>query len=543
MAHTMTRLAFLVALLACRAAFAQSTAVIESLVGQETSDVDRYLPDVVKGLGAPPARSGTSLGADIDARFGPAPGRLSSSAIAELRARLKQSERNIFLTGTHVREAIEDMEDVRTRLSDALWTLAHSADARALYQGVLLKLARAYQVNARIPDASKLAQARMEEVVRYFQDMPADPNRIEKELADLLTNVKKQLPATSTLKINSVGVVEHVYINGSCFSNANTLKLPVGDYRYFVSGARGDGRVHKLTVGPGVQVSEVVDPAFESALRTDAFVGFVFESSHDRERNEREFATSLGRALKATEVVALEEIGVAGKPLVAISSYRVADGALTEIGTSGAAGVVPPEQLRRVAERLRAEERSLDGKAERPTTAQDQAAGFVIIASAARAPSRAQQAEAPVATLSVPHKETTTRVTAPRLSDKGGFHYRIPRFAKTALWASLVPALASTVAWIGSWYGYHCSFNSINEGASSTCGQHTTGWYVQGTFFYSAIGGFVAAFALSGARLGDYTDSKRKYRDDLGATVAATATPLGALPESSGPAQVVTIRF
>jgi hypothetical protein len=465
-------------------ASAQATIVIESVVGQESSDVDRYLPDVVKGLESPLTRSGASLGADIDAHFGPSPGRLSSSAVAELQARLKQAERSVFLTGTHVREGIDDMEDVRTRLEEALWTLAHNADARALYQSVLLKLARAYQVNTRLPDAAKLAQARMEAIVRYFQDAPPDVNRIEKELADLFTSVKKQLPNTSSLKINSVGVVEHIYINGADFSSANT-KLPTGEYRYFVSGPHGDGRVHKVTLGAGVRKSDFVDLDFESALRTDAFVGFAFSNSRDRDRSERESAVSLGRALKASEVVVLKEVSINEKPLVVASAYRTLDGALTGVGTQGAAGVVPGEQLRRVAQRLRLEELAIEGKADRPTPAQDQAAGFVVLASANRLqpklPNPDERVVAPpVAELPAPQSQPE-RLTVPTAQyDDDDSSKRLAKAAWGLLGAAVPISIVGWALYAREYLGTcesptHLCVHQYNDGLTGIAGNTLVG--------------------------------------------------------------------
>jgi hypothetical protein len=495
---------------------AQSTIVIETVVGQEASEVDRYLPDVVKGLGAPPARSGASLGADIDAHFGPAPGRLSSSALAELQARLKQSERSVFLTGTHVREAIEDMEDIRTRLSDALWTLSKNADARSLYQSVLLKLTRAYQVNTRIPDGTKLAQARMEEVVRYFQDMPPDPNKIEKELADLLATVQKQLPATCSLKVVGAGASGRVCVNGFCATNP-AIKLPAGEYRYFVSTGRADSRVHKVTLAPGEKKTAPIEVDFESALRTDAFVGFDFESASSRQKGERDFAVMLGRALRADEVAVLKEANAGDKPQIIVASYGSADGTLVAIGTPGAAGVVPSEQLRRAAARLRVEERAASGKADRPTPAQDQAAGLVVLESSAHRAGPPAASE-PLVTQSPEQSEdtkTASQVVPPSESSAPAqSRFRLSKPLKLFLGFGFGLAAATTAAWVGSYNGFHCS--GIGPGTSSSdptqpCAPGSTGRTVEASLFGVMLAGWSVGAGALIATIVDYVMFKRSY--------------------------------
>jgi hypothetical protein len=506
----------ILSLLVSGAANAESTIVIETVVNQEASEVDRYLPDVVKGLGAPPARSGTSLGADIDAHFGPAPGRLSSSALAELQARLKQSERSVFLTGTHVREAIEDMEDIRTRLADALWTLSKNADARALYQSVLLKLARAYQVNTRLSDSAKLAQARMEEVVRYFQDMPPDPNKVEKELADLFTTVQKQLPATCSLKIQAAGAAGQVCVNGFCSANS-TIKLPAGEYRYFVSTPRAYGRVHKVALSSGDKKSTPIDLDFENALRTDAFVGFDFDSASIRQKSERDFAVMLGRALRADEVAVLKEASAGDKPQIIVASYGT-DGTLVSIGTPGAAGVVPSEQLRRAAARLRLEERAAAGKGERPTPAQDQAAGLVVLESTAHHPGSAAPAEATVTQLPTQSQETNVQpqVAPPNEapSAPSQSHFRLSKPLKIFLGVGFGLAAATTAAWLGSYNGFHCTGigpGTNNFDPTQPCAAGSTGRAVEASMFGVMLAGWSVGAGALITTLVDYVLFKRGY--------------------------------
>jgi hypothetical protein len=178
-----------------------------------------------------------------------------------------------------------------------------------------------------------------------------------------------------------------VCINGSCAAGP-VLSVPAGEYRFFVSTPRGDGRVHRVTVRPGEHKALTIDVDFEVALRTDAFVGFSFDSRTSREMREAGFASTLCRALGAREVVVLGELQFAGERHVALSAYARDRSTLAAVGTPGAPGIVPKEQMRRVAERLRAEEAAALGGAAGPTAEQDQSAALVVIVGAKKAPAQ-----------------------------------------------------------------------------------------------------------------------------------------------------------
>src|SRR5438067_98231 len=125
----MTRLLLMMALVLSSVAQAERPIVIVATSRGDAS-LHGYVPALQQALGD--VLAGAALASAIDARLGPPPARLSPSALALLQARVKQSERNLFFNGAHVRESIADLEDVRARLSDAQGSLAHDRDVRGL---------------------------------------------------------------------------------------------------------------------------------------------------------------------------------------------------------------------------------------------------------------------------------------------------------------------------------------------------------------------------------------------------------------------------
>lgn len=403
-------------IIAC-AAFAASTArgaqpheraVIVASVGHDTTDISAYLPDTVKGLGPPQAWSGTPLAAAVEEKFGPAPVRLTSSVLADLSDRTKKAQRALFFDQTHISESIDDLEDVRGQLAEALWTISMNHDARALYYEVLLALARAYQTNRQLPGANKQAEARMEDVVRYFPDMPVDPKRHEQELYELYVKTRNRLPARFTVKVTiaSKPPATKVCVNGFC-NEEMTFRVPAGQYRFFVWSPRGEGRVHTVAVRDS-DVSADVDLDFESMLRTEASTGFRFSDYRERARLEPGFVKRLALALNVPKIIVLGETLVQEQPAIGLISYDAfSKRIITSIATPGTTGVIPSVQLARLAQRVVKEERAAAGKDIRPTAEQDRAAHFVVLVGAGAAnvtlpklsmhPAQEAESEAPAA--------------------------------------------------------------------------------------------------------------------------------------------------
>src|SRR5207302_1138720 len=105
----MTRLLLMMALVLSGVAQAERPIVIVATSPGQPS-LHGYVPAVRRALGD--VLAGVTLVFVIDARLGPPPARLSASALALLQARVKQSERNLFFNGTHVRESNAELEDV-----------------------------------------------------------------------------------------------------------------------------------------------------------------------------------------------------------------------------------------------------------------------------------------------------------------------------------------------------------------------------------------------------------------------------------------------
>ncbi|HEX4459857.1 MAG TPA: hypothetical protein VIA18_17890 [Polyangia bacterium] len=343
--------------------------VVEAVVGKpdsaaggaagETSDVHAYLPDVIAALGQPLADR--ALADAVDAHFGPAPAQLSASALAEIAARARQAERNLFFSGTRVRESIDELEAARARLGDAQATLAHDHDARALYQHILLKLSRAYQVT-QSPEAAQLAEARMLELVRNVPDLPVDPGRNERELVQLYERLRAAQALTARLVITlpPAALGAHAFVEGQSVDSARSLPMRAGDYRLFAAGEHGDGRLHRVTLTRG-EVAVAIDVDFEAALRSDRFVGLAYASHASRAKDETRWVGQLAHGLAATRVYVLAADAADGRPGVAVWGYAVDERGARLVASSsarGAAGSAAPAEVARAAARVAA---ALDG--------------------------------------------------------------------------------------------------------------------------------------------------------------------------------------
>jgi hypothetical protein len=302
-----------------------------------------HVPAVQKALGD--VLAGAPLASAIDARLGPPPARLSPSALALLQARVKQSERNLFFNGTHVRESIADLEDVRARLSDAQGSLAHDRDVRLLLHYVLVKLTRAYQIE-HVADAARLADARMEQLVRLFPDHPLDPEHHERELLDLYDRVRKRLAATAHLQV-SLPAGAQLFAEGLVVTS--TTPLVPGPYRLFAATGASDGRVQAVELAGETKLA--IDLPLELALRNDPAPSLTYESPAARVAEEPLLVARLGRALGVSRVYV---VGASPEVTLGLWAYDVGTGdrarLLARVGTSES-----PPPIARLVERLMAE--------------------------------------------------------------------------------------------------------------------------------------------------------------------------------------------
>jgi hypothetical protein len=301
------------------------------------------VPAVQKALGD--VLAGAPLASAIAAHLGPPPARLSPSALALLQARVKQSERNLFFNGTHVRESIADLEDVRARLSDAQGSLAHDREVRLLLHYVLVKLTRAYQIE-HVADAARLADARMEQLVRLFPDHPLDPEHHERELLDLYDRVRKRLAATAYLH---VPLPPGAQLHADGLAITGTTPLVPGTYRVFASLGASDGRVHSVELAGDTKLA--IDLPLEVALCDDPAPSLIYESPAARVMEEPLLVARLGRALGVSRVFV---VGASPEAMLGVWAYDVGAGERARLVACVGTSESPPP-IARLVERLKAE--------------------------------------------------------------------------------------------------------------------------------------------------------------------------------------------
>jgi hypothetical protein len=344
----------MIALVMANAALAERPLLIVATT-PNAPPLDGHVPALQKTLGD--VLAGAALASAIDARMGPPPPRLSPSALSLLQARVKQAERNLFFNGTHVRESIADLEDVRARLSEAQGSLAHDRDARSLLHYVLVKLTRAYQIE-RVPDAARLADTRMEELVRVFPDRPLDPEHNERELYDLYDRVRKRVLAAAQLTV-PLPTGAQLYVEGLAL--APTTPLALGSYRVFATSAAGDGRVHAIELARETRLT--IDLPLEAALHDDPSPSLRFASPAARMMEEPALVARLGRALGTSRVYVA---GAAAEATLGLWAYDVGSGARARLVAAVGTSESPPP-IARLVQRLEAE---LTARTPRPSQPQ-----------------------------------------------------------------------------------------------------------------------------------------------------------------------------
>jgi hypothetical protein len=336
-----TRLLMMALLLSGVAQAERQILIVAHIAGEPS--LHGAVPALQKALGD--VQAGAALASAIDARIGQPPARLSPSALALLQARVKQSERNIFFNGSHVRESIVDLEDVRARLSDAQGSLAHDRDVRSLLHYVLVKLTRAYQIE-HIADAGRLADARMEQLVRLFPDRPLDPEHNGRELCDLYDRVHKRLAVTAHV-VAALPPGVQLFVEGLAVTEMSLL-VP-GSYRVFAGTGASDGRVHTLEVSG--ESTAVMDVPLELALHDDPSPSLTFRSPAARAMEETLLVARLGHVLGASRVYV---VGASPEATFAIWAYDVGTGErarlVAAVGTNGSS-----PSITRLVERLTAE--------------------------------------------------------------------------------------------------------------------------------------------------------------------------------------------
>lgn len=163
-----------------------------------------------------------------------------------------------------------------------------------------------YDVRAHVETHDPRAATQAMECRRLVPRISPSPYNHTPEVVALLAEIDRELAASPTgaLHVSSDPSGCAVRLNGVPLGVTPFVSAEVASGEYAVQvecGSSARGRVHHARVGDGTSTI-VVDPRFESVVRTDTALRLAYESESDAEERRLADAVRLGTALEAAEV-------------------------------------------------------------------------------------------------------------------------------------------------------------------------------------------------------------------------------------------------
>src|SRR5262249_54568055 len=99
-----------------------------------------------------------------------------------------------------------------------------------------------------------------------------------------------------------------------------------GEYRVIVTQGALVSRAHLVTVKPNVDVDVAIDPSFDAAVRSGAWVGFELATAAERNEHEGGYAAHLANAVGTTSVIVIGIDEFKGRPMIVGSLVNLQTG-------------------------------------------------------------------------------------------------------------------------------------------------------------------------------------------------------------------------
>ncbi len=153
------------------------------------------------------------------------------------------------------------------------------------------------------------------ELIRMYPTASVARSTYGPEAATLFEQAKKAQAAKTTgrLLVQVTDQQTEVYLDERLERRGTTvMNLAPGDYRVVVQLGNRRSRNHRVSVKPGDDVTLVMDPNFDSVVRTGTWAGFEFGNPSDRERLEATYAAQFAKAIDGNAVVVVSVDTVRG---------------------------------------------------------------------------------------------------------------------------------------------------------------------------------------------------------------------------------------
>jgi tetratricopeptide (TPR) repeat protein len=302
-----------IVIVACWPAIAAAQpAVIESYTGRRPDEATRLLAPLHDELARRGYTSGDSLGRRYEARVS-RPAVTPAGLPSDFATKIERGHK-AWITGNFDDAVDALVSAIETAHANAA-TIAQDQANRQSVQKALIALALSQQRKGDLAAAKDTFQ----ELLRSFPDAQISRATYGPEAYELFESVRRELGKSGrgrlTVKVPNASAVVFVNERFEAVGSVSKGDLFPGPYRVFVQIAKQASRVHRVEVKPEQETVLVIDPAYESALRTSGpTTGFEFADAGTRDKYEARYAAQFGNEVGASAIAVVGIDSVRGRP-------------------------------------------------------------------------------------------------------------------------------------------------------------------------------------------------------------------------------------
>ncbi len=315
--------------------------VLESRTGPRAKDTPALLGPVQAALGRRGYVTSAKLAAQVEASLSQRSDSLSPGNIATAR-RLARQGRKAYING-RFEAATKSYAGAIKLLMSAPATMARDQSLRAVLADSLIGLGLTHKRLGHTAQATRPVA----ELLRSMPDRELSRSQYGPDAHDLYRQVKRGLTGQGLGRLRVDAGDAMVFVNERFIGVGKvSLKdmLP-GLYRVYTQ--RGDvhGRIHSVSVEPGVDKVVSVGWRLDAALRTDsAGASLQFGTAEERTKLEGKLAMRVARGVGASSVVVVGLKQVSGRRMIVGRAYSMDSGSPVREGRLAVEPVAPSQK-------------------------------------------------------------------------------------------------------------------------------------------------------------------------------------------------------